>query len=499
MGHSRKTDNYNLPLWDGGDKFTITGDLNHTHEIIDSTLKNNEDISTRASNLAADSSARVNDVSTNVNSKVAALESTGDSRVTTLESTVGSKIETAKGEINASVSTSLSDQNNTINTTVTNLSKSVDDNVKSLRDDMAQAVADVPSKYLIDIVGDYGADPTGVADTTPIFSQINVDNPDGSCIFFRSGTYRFNDSIEIKGSTRLVGSGAIRTATSGTAEYEHGGTFLDFRTSAGRGQCIGFDAWGTCNIEHLTIGTKGKIASAPFIKDSGKVLIIEDVSFSGPPNMINDGCQQDAIILGQSGNLFAGYGTRIDNVTFSRIRTCINMGPGCNGTMVSNIVITQTCGSSDDDRGAIHLDGITDQCSANLIMNVVAEPHAYSYLVSLANAKSNQFYNLQAWDTTWMDPKRFKNAVHFISPAAKENVFNYIWLDGMSWGKLANDNKFLTWGNVVNQGGKRSLPFMTGDEMVANKDAPTGSMCLNEADGKPWINVGGAWSQIALA
>ena len=496
MGFSGTTDGYRLPQWVGTDKPTFTGDLNKAMITVDTVLGKNEDVAIKASNLAAATSAQVTDVTNNVNSKVTALESSVDSKVTALGSSVDSKIETAMGEINTSVSKSLSDQNSSINTTVTNLSKSVDDSAKSLRDDMAKAIAGVPSKYLIDIVGDYGADPTGVADTTPIFAKINVDNPDGCCIFFRSGTYLFNDTIQVVGSTRLVGSGSVRSSSAGIAEYEHGGTFLDFRTPGNRGQCISFDTWGTCNIEHLTIGTKGGSACAPFIKGNRKVLIIEDVSFSGSPNVINDSCQQDAIILGSEGSIFGGYGTRIDNVTFSRIRTCIKMGPGCNGTLVSNIVVTQTCGTSDNDMGAIILDGGSDQCTSNWIMNVVAEPHAYKYLVSLGNARNNRFDNLQTWDTGWMDPKRFEHAIRFLSPNAHDNVFNNVWLDGMSWDSLSTDNKHLAWHNVTNQGNKRSLPFMTDQERNDNNSAPIGSMCLAEADGSVWINTGNVWKRI---
>ena len=487
MGFSRKTDNYNLPLWDGGDKFTITGDLNHAHEIVDSTLKNNEDISTRASNLAADASARVNDVSKSV-----------DTRVTVLESSVDSKIETAKNDINSSVSTSLSNQNNSINTTVTGLKTSVDGDIKSLRDDMAKAVAGVPAKYLVDIVGEYGADPTGTTDTTPIFAKINTDNPNGCCIFFRPGTYLFNDMIQIVGNTRLVGSGAIRTSTSGHAEWESGGTFLDFRVPGGRRQCISFDAHGTCSIEHLTIGTKGDSATTTFINDSVKVLIIDDVSFSGPPEVINDNCTQDAIVLGSSGNNFAAYGTRINNVTFSRIRTCITLGPACNGILVSNIVIAETCGSSLTDIGAIHLDGGADQCTANWIMNVVAEPHAYSYLVSLGNTKNNRFDNLQAWDTGWMNPKLFKQVILFY-PNAKGNIFNETWLDGMSWDKMSSDNLHLAKYNTCNQGSRRSLQFMTAQDREATKtQVPPGSLCLAEEDGRPYFNTGKDWISITF-
>ncbi len=488
MSASNRTDNYGLPLFAGEDKPTFTGDINHAFVVTDGVLKNNENISTRASNLAADSSARVDDVSKSV-----------DTRVTALESSVDSKIETAKSDINTSVSKSLSDQNNSINTTVTGLKTSVDGDIKTLRDDISKAIAGVPSKYLIDIVGDYGADPTGVTDTTPIFAKINTDNPDGCCIFFRRGTYLFSDSIQVVGSTRLVGSGSVRSSSAGIAEYEHGGTFLDFRTPGNRGQCISFDSWGTCNIEHLTIGTKGGSSCAPFIKGNRKVLIIEDVSFSGPPSMINDSCQQDAIILGSEGNNFGGYGTRIDNVTFTRIRTCINMGPGCNGTLISNIVVTQTCGTSDGNMGPIHLDGGSDQCTANWIMNVVAEPHAYKCIVSLVNAKNNRFDNLQAWDTGWMDPKRFEQVIRFLSPNAIGNIFNEAWLDGMSWDRLSSDNKHLTWRNTSNQGSMRSLPWMSPQEMADNNLAPTGSLCLNTYDGWLWYNAENTWVKLARA
>jgi len=498
MGHSRKTDNYNLPLWDGGDKFTITGDLNHAHEIIDSTLKNNEDISTRASNLAADSSARVNDVSTSVDTRITAATESLNGTLSSALSTQNDTFNTTIAGLESSVDGKITGLETSVDGKIAGLETSVDGTVNSLRDDMAQAVASVPDKYLIDIVGDYGADPTGVTDTTPIFAQINADNPDGSCIFFRAGTYLFNDTIQIVGSTRLIGSGSVRASSAGEAEYEHGGTFLDFRAPVSRSQCITFDEWGTCNIEHLTIGTKGDTECAVFIKGNRKVLIIEDVSFCGPPNIRDEACKQDAIVFGTFGKIFGGYGTRINNVSFTRIRTCITMGPACNGVMVTNLVIAGTCGSSDSGGAPIVLDGAGDQCTANYIANVVCEVDSYPYLVAMGESKFNVLTNLQAWDTGVPDGP-FDKAILIKGPQCINNSFKDIYIDILGFDRMSTDNMYLCGWNSYEGGGYQSVRTMTHAQLTdPTVKYPAGSFALNDTDGRlnffdgaNWQGVGG--------
>jgi len=210
--------------------------------------------------------------------------------------------------------------------------------------------------------------------------------------------------------------------------------------------------------------------------------------------MGNDLCQQDAIVLGYESNMFGGYGTRINNVTFSRIRTCITMGPGCNGVLVSNILIAQTCGNSNTKMGAIYI----DRCKANWIMNVVAEPHAYSYLVTLGDAKFNRFDNLQVWDTSLMNPMLFKKVINFDSGEAIDNIFNNIYLDGLSLNQLSSDNSHMGRNNTCNNWNMRSLPHYTAQSR-ADHLAPSGSMCIGVEDGSLWLLVEGVWVKMAKA
>lgn len=485
MGASRKTDNYNLPLWDGPDKFTITGDLNHTNEIIDSTLKNNEDTATRASNLAADSNARVIEVANSVDTKITS----------------------ATNDIKASVATSLSAQNDSFNKTISdvhtsasNLEASVDHKLAKNMDDVSNAITQVPKKFLVDIVGEYGADPTGKTDTAIIFNSVTDSHPDGCVIFFRPGTYLFNQSIKVVGSTRIIGSGSVRASVYGAASDEHGGTFLDFRVPATQRSCFTFDRYGTFTLEHICIGTKGQDTVAPFITLYEKTAIIYDVSFSGPPSQENGNCTQDAIRFGDSNSIFQGYGTRVSDVSFNRIRTCLALGRACNGVMITNVVITGTCGSSTGARSAIDLDGTGDQCTANVIDNVVCEAHAYPYIVSLGESKYNVLSNFQAWDTT-VAPSTFDCAILFKANSnSLNNIFRNFYLDLLGFDRMSKDNRHLCWHNSYDGVGHRSAPFMTEDQMRNTSiKYPTGSLALRDTDAQLFFYNGAEWIQLAKA
>lgn len=327
------------------------------------------------------------------------------------------------------------------------------------------------SRFMLDIVHDLGADPTGKTSCSTALSKgLDQLKEAGGTIYFPPGVFKLSEQITLPtlddhlkiAPIQFQGSGRQDASTAGVDYWRQGGTILACEHN-GQAQFV-LRGRSRVVFRDLTFeNTSDPKIKAPFLNFIESSFSVENCSFKGHDDLEFTKCIQDAIILGNPGDgdaIFAGYGSSIQNCNFDRIRRAITFLGGANGVMVQNIVITQQCGTGEDRGAALVFDAGDDNACANLVVNVVAECHAYPYLIKMQhNSVRNTFLNIQCWDYTWMDPKIFKKAFLMIDGAAQNNCYS-LFLDAATGKEYISDT------------GNGSL-FAGGILTVANRDSAT--------------------------
>jgi len=236
----------------------------------------------------------------------------------------------------------------------------------------------------------------------------------GGTYYLPIGTVRADSQIVLphdSGSTwknapiRVIGCGARQNGLglSGGMDAALGGTVLDLRYSGADAKILTFGR-GLLHFENLTITDLGT-SSTPFLLSINTTITTKNVTVAGNPSKSGAACDQDAIILGgtsaTSGNLvtswFSGYGTHIQDISFSRIRRGVYARAGCNAITVTNPTFDIYCGGTAG-YAAIEIDGLALDGVANVFINPVIEMTNYVYGVRIGPNGHNVFINPGFYD-----------------------------------------------------------------------------------------------------
>ena len=270
----------------------------------------------------------------------------------------------------------------------------------------------------------YGADPTGVADSSSAFNAALAAAyaAKGGTVYFPTGTYKIASQINIPndGSTafnnsplqpsiRITGSassgGLIPGGGSTPVPFDggpaYGGSVLNLTNNSAQAKICSFGT-GPLEIDHLTL-VDTTTDSASFIFVSNTTLNIHDVSFLG--THVGSAAVNDAIVLGgtsvtASGSFnapFQGYGAIITHCYFENIKRAVVGQVDCNSVFISENTIWSSCGNTTG--GAIELGaaGISTN-HGNFVSHNLFECTWYKYGIVIVGQYNKLLHN-DFWDT----------------------------------------------------------------------------------------------------
>lgn len=261
---------------------------------------------------------------------------------------------------------------------------------------------------------DYGADPTGVADSTDAWLDADAAaEAAGGDVYFPAGIYRIDsrilaDSTSAGGAIstmrprRWVGDGAWNDSTA-SADATPRGTIIDLRYSGG--PAIILKPRGGLEITGITFTQRGTAHSQPMIKIINTTCNIHDCSFVGHSDVEGQTCNQDAIIFGgttldtigeDDDSPFQGYGTVVSNCYFNRIRRAGSWQMFANDVRMINNVIWNKCGGPE----AFWVDPVISgqYVSGVVIENNTVEMSGYNRLLSADHMSSSLIHNNGCYD-----------------------------------------------------------------------------------------------------
>ena len=266
---------------------------------------------------------------------------------------------------------------------------------------------------------DFGADPTGIADSTSaIQAALNqaVANGGGT-VFAPSGTYliagvlqpQYSGTPPVQVPLRITGTGCHYSSLTGGPPNvpAAGSTIFNMTSAATYGKLL------TLGLGYLEItgivfkDTAG--TSAPWIYTTNTTLNIHDCSFFGSKTWTN--CNQDCIVLGGTVEAFGddnpthgfqGYGTVIERNYFDKIRRVAWLRTYCNGISIKSNTVWADCGSNLANGACIDLMGSSagGGAGANYIVGNTIEVPGYPYAFSCVYAQSNVFIGNGLYDNT---------------------------------------------------------------------------------------------------
>lgn len=253
-------------------------------------------------------------------------------------------------------------------------------------------------------VVEYGADPTGVNDSTTAINKAisEAQAAGGGTVFFPPGTYLALGAITpvytgpssapIQAPIRLTG--ATATANGYWATPLAQASVLDLRYDGSGSAVAKIDTRGAgvLEVDHLTLKSGGT-DNYKFFQTTNTMIRVHDNAIIG--NVANSGtaCVQDFLYLGGqtaavgdgSDDGFQGYGSRIWDNFYSNIRRGITWGVYANGVAVEHETYSGTCGSSEA-QGAPYVFTVPSgqNISGNRIRGGVIEITNYLYAANLA-------------------------------------------------------------------------------------------------------------------
>lgn len=241
----------------------------------------------------------------------------------------------------------------------------------------------------------------------------------GGTIYFPAGVYRVNGAIypgyTLTGNNpkqkpiRLTGVGSAFDGTWITNPI-NGGSVLDLRYAGTDGLNIAkIDTRGAgfLEIDHLTLKSGGT-DNFPILRTTNTTLFVHHNAFIG--NIANSGtnCQQDAILLGGTGNGegtddiqagFQGYGTKLQDNYYGHIRSVV-FQTYANAIEVQNETFSTSCGSNLAQGAPFRFQPMAGFGASGVkIIGGTVEMGGYPYVVALMNdSQANTFDNIGAYD-----------------------------------------------------------------------------------------------------
>jgi len=292
----------------------------------------------------------------------------------------------------------------------------------------------------------FGAKGDGVTDDTDAVSAaiVFLHENNGGELFFPKGAYLINSQIKFPTYTDGAGAPIQQTMIirgegmqshgrgSGIPLITSGGTVLDLRYNGGefglsKIASIGFGYLEICGLTLTDNGTSNN----PFFKSTNTTVNIHDVSFIGNQTKAGTTCDQDAIILGGT-NLpigtdfdttedgpFQGYGSCINNIWYSRIRSGIMLGNYANQINISNLTFWQLCGG--DAAIKLNYSDTADNIFGSIIENILVEASFYTHAIIAKKYSRALISNVGCYDydgnPSWISPIRLElcNALTIIA------------------------------------------------------------------------------------
>lgn len=270
----------------------------------------------------------------------------------------------------------------------------------------------------------YGAAVDGTTDDTAAVNAAiaAAQSAGGGTIFFPEGTTRINGAIVIARTLghaapgtlpyqtplRFTGVGASWNGYWTAISLPPTGSVLDMRFSGDGGTHlakIDTRGAGILEIDHLVIKSGGS-DNFPMIRTTNTTVFIHHNAFTGNPANSGTSCAQDAIILGGDGTgaaqseeaeaMFQGYGSKIHDNFYEKIRRCITFQSECNGIEVENETVSKICGSSETLGAPFYFTGGTG-CR---IKGGTIEVTNYKYAVSFNSVSDTFIDSLGVYDNT---------------------------------------------------------------------------------------------------
>jgi len=203
----------------------------------------------------------------------------------------------------------------------------------------------------------------------------------------------------------IKGTGAF---FSGRGTPPSGGSILEFTGTDTYG-LLKTNGLGVLRIEGVMFRNTGA-GTTPFIYTTNTTLHVEHCSFLGSKSGVT--CDQDAIICGGVNQVegfagwtdgFQGYGTKIADNFFDRIRRAVYGRAFFNGAVIRDNTIWQSCGSNLAGGAAIEIDGQPGTGSQAAVGNVIAgnliETWSYIYAIKLRWSQQNSIAENNAYDS----------------------------------------------------------------------------------------------------
>jgi hypothetical protein len=211
----------------------------------------------------------------------------------------------------------------------------------------------------------YGADPTGVADSsTAILAADAAAEDAGGDVYFPAGTYRVDNqlvldytdpgggAIHTMRPRRWIGDGNWNDATASTAAAARG-TIIESRYTSGPNFLIkprgGFELTGITFKEYTS-------TSHPFVKVTNTTVNIHDCSFIGHSSKVGQTCVKPAVVFGGTtldaiGNNddspFQGYGSVFRDSYCNNVQHLGEFRMFANDVKVHNLVAWGSCGGAE--------------------------------------------------------------------------------------------------------------------------------------------------------
>jgi hypothetical protein len=237
----------------------------------------------------------------------------------------------------------------------------------------------------------------------------------GGTVEFGPKTYRIDSQLAIPNDAhstiarqppiRLRGAGATWDGSWQAQGTMPGATILDLRSTTGPAK-IDTRGLGALTIEQMTLTQlTGASDTNPFIQTTNTTIFVRDVAFYGHSTLTGATCVQDAIVFGgtstTAGNLstscFQGYGSVVERCHFARIQRGAYLRVYANSIRITNNTWSNSCGAGSS-AAAVHLDGTTGFCKANVIRDNLFEVSGYVYVIRFKNSSANVAIGNQFWD-----------------------------------------------------------------------------------------------------
>jgi hypothetical protein len=175
------------------------------------------------------------------------------------------------------------------------------------------------------------------------------------------------------------------------------GSVLDFRKTTGVA-AIDTRGNGTIDISRLSL-VNGGTGTVPFFQTTNTTSFLHDFSVWGSPGVLQMTSNQTAFVIGGTGGTpsgasdapYRGYGSRITNVEFHRVRTAILTRSEVNGLDIDNAIVYFDSGAPDCSSGAIVLGDVAYPAGGVNIHDSIFESWYYPCTILAAASQGGSF------------------------------------------------------------------------------------------------------------